>query len=180
LIKIDTINHFELVDYQRKYLITSLLKFNSEQLHFTPAAGSWSVAQVIEHLYLVENISKLSIEKKLLKSKNNLKNADWRSGLRKNILGLIFALPIKTKVPIEAIKPTENNFETAKENWIHIGTEFKPFLHQLDKEYFQKELFMHPKFGGMRMMEMFKFLHMHTEHHTRQIDRISRHPNFPQ
>ncbi len=180
MIKIDTINHFELVDYQRKYLITSLCKFKTEQLHFKPAVDSWSMAQVIEHLYLVENISKLTIEKNLLKSKNDIKNADWKSGLRKNILGLIFALPIKIKVPIEAIVPTENNFETAKGNWMDVGTKFKPFLHQLDKEYFRKELFVHPKVGGMRMIELFKFLHIHTEHHTRQIDRISRHPHFPQ
>ncbi len=179
MIKIDTINHFELLDYQRKFLITTLTKFRMDQLHFKPSVDSWSMAQVVEHLYLVENISKMTIDKELSKNKNELKNANWKSGLRKNILGLIFALPIKIKVPIEAIAPAQNDFEMAKENWIQVGIQFKPFLRHLEKDYFQKELFIHPKVGGMRMIEMFKFLHIHTEHHSRQIDRISRHPNFP-
>lgn len=179
MIKIDTISHFELLDYQRKFLITTLTKFRMDQLHFKPSVDSWSMAQVVEHLYLVENISKMRIDKELSKNKNELKNANWKSGLRKNILGLIFALPIKIKVPIEAIAPIQNDFEMAKENWIQVGTQFKPFLRHLEKDYFQKELFVHPKVGGMRMIEMFKFLHIHTEHHSRQIDRISRYPNFP-
>ena len=160
MIKIDTINHFELIDYQRKHLITELNNYKSNHLHFKPSENSWSMAQVIEHLYLV-------------------KNANWKSGLRKNVLGMIFALPIKIKVPIQAIEPVQNDFAKAKENWISVGTKFKPFLHDLDKEYFQKELFKHPRVGGMRMIDMFKFLHMHTQHHSHQIDRISHHPHFP-
>lgn len=179
MIKIDTINHFELLDYQRKFLITGLTKFRMDQLHFKPSVDSWSMAQVVEHLYLVENISKLAIDKELSKNKNELKAANWKSGLRKNFLGLIFALPIKLKVPIAAIAPAQNNFETSTGKWIHVGTKFKSFLHLLDKDYFQKELFIHPKVGGMRMIEMFKFLHIHAEHHSRQIDRISRHAHFP-
>ena len=83
-----------------------------DQLHFKPSVDSWSMAQVVEHLYLVENISKLAIDKELSKNKNELKTANWKSGLRKNFLGLIFALPIKMKVPIAAITPVQNNFET--------------------------------------------------------------------
>ena len=179
MIKIDTINHFELIDYQRKHLITELNNYKSNQLHFKPSENSWSMAQVIEHLYLVENISKYAVEKELSKNKNDIKNANWKSGLRKNVLGMIFALPIKIKVPIQAIEPVQNDFAKAKENWISVGTKFKPFLHDLDKEYFQKELFKHPRVGGMRMIDMFKFLHMHTQHHSHQIDRISHHPHFP-
>ena len=88
MIKIETINYFELLDYQRKKMIAELDTYSEKQLLFKPKKDGWSMAQVIDHLYLVEKQAKNYIDNKLLEQKENIPPTNWKSGFRKNILNI--------------------------------------------------------------------------------------------
>ena len=178
MIKIETINYFELLDYQRKKMIAELDTYSEKQLLFKPKKDGWSMAQVIDHLYLVEKQAKNYIDNKLREQKENIPPTNWKSGFRKNILNIALSLPFKFKIPTTLIQPNRNDYIQAKEDWARIRLEYKNLLHQLDKDYFSKHLFKHPLVGKMAMLDMFKFLQVHAQHHSLQIDRITHHPLF--
>lgn len=178
--KIHTINSFEQLDYQRKEFMRLLDQHTPAQLHFKTAPDHWSMVQVADHLYHSEKLAFEYIRKKLNSDMLKEPDAGVGSVVRRMFLNAALGLPIKYKAPLPALIPSsDRKLSEVKEDWAALRKDYRHLMENLDKPFFQKELFKHPIAGKMKLDDAFRFMHQHTERHVKQVERIIEHGTFP-
>jgi uncharacterized damage-inducible protein DinB len=172
--KIKTINSFEALDYQRKELFRELDQLNPAALSFKTKDEEWSILQVLHHLYIAESGILQLLKKKVNAAPHELKLADAKTGWRKFMLNVAFAIPgLKIKAPSTLPIPREDiDYGQLKADWLALSHNYRSFLSETKKEYFDKEIFKHPRAGYLSMNQAFKFMSQHMHRHEKQIRRM--------
>jgi len=161
-------------------LLDEIDTLTEEQLIFKPDANSWSIIEVLEHMYLTEKGTFLYI-KKQTKRADELKKAGLKSKFNSFVLNRALASTHKYKVPVKQALPTaELNLEELKEKWDSLRELGKKALDMIDVNLANKLIFKHPVAGMLNIIQTLRFLEAHFNHHLKQIARIKKHPDFPQ
>jgi hypothetical protein len=159
--------------------IVKVLTYN--QQNFKPEPGSWSILQVFRHMMQSEGQILKYLQKKILGTAN-VQKASVGAMLRSALLNTALRLPVKYKVPkVIMVEFDENyDFEKLSTDWKLLRKEIENFLENIDEATSQKEIFRHPVVGRMSLLQGMAFMHEHLERHSKQIERIMRHRDFPE
>jgi uncharacterized damage-inducible protein DinB len=162
----------------RANLLATVRALDPVQVRHVPAPGSWSIAQVVEHLTLAEELT--------AKSLRNPRPVERRgsgllASLRLQVIRLLFGKPfVRARVPARALLPEGSaSLDALEHRWLEAAADIEAFLRDLPAERQHERLFRHPVTGWLTLRQMLQFHLAHIGHHARQIARIMRSPGFP-
>jgi hypothetical protein len=162
---------FRKMERRKREIYIMLETLTPERQQQNPDPHSWSVMQIVHHLYLSERNSLAYLRKKLsypdLVPHYNPKS--WGGIL---LIKLVFFLHIRVKAPVSIdswkvmeVLPTHE----LKDKWDDLRHELISFV-EVNQPAFGKHLaFRHPYAGRLTMYQMFIFMNDHLRHHQQQI-----------
>ena len=167
----------DLLTQSREHLLTSTRGLTEAQLNFKPDPESWSVAECAEHLALSETII-FSILEQALQGEPDPARREEVKIADDQIVGMITdrSNKVKTREPFEprgnygSHEATVKEFTTKRDEHIQY---IKTTNDDLRNRYATFP------FGTLDAYQVVLFMAGHTERHSRQIDEVKSHPDFP-
>jgi len=163
---------FEKLELQRHGLIERIVKFPPQDLATPPAAGGWSVAQVITHMAMIEEGSLAYLRKKYTGDRHRPVGAFSILGVL--LLKVALASPIKFMAPATVAAVPVLSFAEATARWDTVRHEMHSAYPTVKDEHLHHDLFKHPLVGRFDLVQALSFMHAHHQRHLGQIDRILR------
>jgi len=168
---------------ENKEYYDALLKvFNEEQLNFKPDENSWSMLQVMHHLFTSEKLS-LEFVKNFDFNRKNVK-----LGLKSQLKTILLVNRLNSKKKFKAPKVLEqkapelglsSDAHTFHHQWNDLRADMKKVLNDFPEEKLNYFVFNQPVTGKMKIGQTLQFFNAHMNHHKHQIENINHHPNFP-
>jgi len=161
----------EAVGARLEALIDSL---DQEQLDHLPNGGKWTIANIVEHVAMVENRMFRICSKLLRKAEVDNKPASGMISISDDFVGKTVEIAqIKLEAP-EIVRPTgdrsvEESIELLKENRMHLQ-ELKPSFEKFDSTDYR---FPHPFLGDLSAGEWLILIGGHKARHIKQIERMA-------
>ena len=170
--------HFDNLERKRQLLFTELARLSEEQLRFQPAAGKWSLLEVVHHLLLVERMVVSSAADRPVRGRE-------RRSLRARIgyaaVCMVLGLGVRVKVPLRSAVPeTGASLGELEEEWDRTRVDLRCCLDGISERTMGHTLVRHPIGGPLNAVRTVSFLTRHFDHHGRQVKRIQRAAGFPQ
>lgn len=149
-----------------------LSRVSEDEFIQSPEDGGWSYSETYSHIFQSNLFSILAIEKCIagLGSQNH-KRIHWLAWL---ILFVGRFPPVKFKAPAKIAAMAT---KISREEALNLINKFKARLEEITSKInsanpYQKA--KHPRLGLLNADEWFRFIEVHTIHHTRQLKRIGR------
>jgi len=158
-------------DRVRERLKNTVSNLNDEQLNSLPADGTWTIANIVEHISLVDGgIIRLST-KLLTEAQGAGGKSDGSAKISEAFLEQA-SKPLKLQAP-ERVRPTgtptvTESFAIIDENRKKLE-DLRPLFESVECSDFK---FPHPYFGDLTAHEWLALLGGHEARHTRQIEGI--------
>ncbi len=153
------------LDEKRQEVLEFVESISNEQSSRKPNEESWSILEVLEHLYLMEQLVVYQIGK-------SLKEGDEQQVSEKPVQQTTNR---GQKVPApEAVQPKGefNTLEDAKEG-LEKSREATMFLvHNKEEEILKNRAFPHPIFGDMNLVQWVEFIGWHELRHLDQMKEV--------
>jgi len=136
---------------------------SDEQINQKPFPDHWSIAQILEHLYLTE----LSVARQMKKA---AERADTPIPGEKPIR-LLLDRSRRVKVPIPAIEPSDDykTLVSLKEKLYQSRKVLTCVLRDLTPDQLKRSSMPHPLFGVMSLKQWVEFVGLHEQRHLEQI-----------
>ena len=135
----------------------------SDIVHATPSAGAWSLAQIAEHLALIDAGLRLGGPK--------MPAAGWAtSRARAAALRAVFALPVRIPAPpgAEGVMPSANpRWPEVRERWAATRAGWRG----AEVRCAGRVAYAHPLLGPSLLRDALAFLLAHHRHHDAQVRR---------
>jgi len=156
--------------------LADLEKKSSEEIVINPYEGSWSLAELYDHIIRVGRSYQIPNLKKSI-------TAEAKRKKRKNLKGLVIfnlgvqKLPIKIKME-NFPAPLVKKFTPIKQHKSDLIKDFKLYIAEVNnlKELVlkssKKNKHHHPMFGDINTVDWFTIIVFHLAHHEKQKDRI--------
>jgi uncharacterized damage-inducible protein DinB len=159
------------LESNRTALMQELSAYDNDRLNRKPSPEAWSVTQVMLHLIEAELMATQYIEKKLSFGVN-IPRAGFKSAVRRKLLSLAFALPIKIKAP-EKLNgfPDYSDFNELKTRWASQRLALQELINKMPDNVLDGEIFKHIVAGKMNIAQMISFFNEHFNRHKKQIAR---------
>ena len=152
---------------------------SSTQWTFKPAPDRWSIAQIAEHLALVENGVFQLITVQGLQSQDTPANRSDQA--RKDEL-IIKALPDRTqKLQAPEKYQPSGQFKSGEEAagaFLAASAKCAAYIRET-QDSLRGHLLTHPAYGPLDLHQWFLLLAGHAERHTAQILEVKADPNYP-
>ncbi len=149
-----------------------LVKVSEEEFLQSPSDGGWSYSETYSHIFQSNLFSLLAIEKCIAGiGVPNRKRIHWIAWL---ILFFGRFPPVKFKAPERIAAMTT---KISREDAINLIAKFKIRLGEIKSKIHKASPYQktkHPRLGLLNAKEWFRFIEVHTVHHTRQLKRIGR------
>ena len=149
----------------RENLLKSVEGLTDQQLNEVAAEGDWSIAQNLEHLYLME----MAIAKGI---KHAQSQAECQPAKEKPIH---LTVDRSTKVPAPSYLEPSTNFWTLEQLQQKLA-ESRDYLLQtaagLTELDLKEKSFAHPVFGTLSIQQWIPFVGYHEERHLLQIEEV--------
>ena len=162
---------FDTLEKGRKGLFDDLKAYKDETINQKPSPDAWSIAQVIEHLIMSEELSLQYLKKKTLDT-SKVPVAGLASQWRFLLTRTVFMLNIKYKAP-SLIVP-QSDFVSVKEldaRWTRVRNDTYTLLNSLPDGDLKKEIWKHAIAGKMNIYQMLAFFNIHFSRHRKQVYR---------
>lgn len=152
-------------EWIREELIHTVAGLSDEQLNAHPEEGRWSVAQVMEHLYLMEG----SITKGI---SHTLASEESRPAEDKPISATLNR-DIKVKAP-SFVEPSDSfrSLSELKEMLSESRNRFNQVVEQADPSELEQKSFPHPMFKNLSLKQWISFVGLHEKRHLMQIEEL--------
>jgi len=175
LMKKATIQKLDQLDIELRNLLRELEAYSEAKLNEQPDEDSWSVFQVMYHLILSEHYSHQYVQKKL-SFNPELKKAGFVSELRRMVLNMYLAAPLKFNAPtaVRDNLPEHATFWEIAKKWKDQRVLLRDYLQQLPEDFYDKEIYKHPFAGRLSLDGMLAFFQRHFQRHRKQIFRTLR------
>lgn len=165
------------LERQRAALLHHLAGYTDSQHAFHPEPGSWSIAGVVQHLVLVEEVL-------VAHGRRQGQARPASVSLRSRLLGLlvvsVLARDVRIRAPVAAVVPqTDVPLSLLGPRWAAARADLLAYLHELPGPRWARTAFFHPRTGWVTAAGGLRFLEAHTRHHVRQIGRITAADGFP-
>jgi len=169
---------FDQLEHDRIVLLGKLKQYPEGVLDRLPAAGQWSVNQILSHLITSEQLTLIYLKKKSL-GVDQLENSGIVEDLKMVLLKVSQRLPLRFRAPELVVKNTAAPAPLAELEirWNLLRREFMDFLETVQKENLGKLIYKHPVAGRLNVIQCVVFLHEHFHHHLPQIKRALRNKN---
>ncbi len=168
---------FGYLDETKESLEASLDDLSAEQMQFRPDDESWSVAQIVEHIIIVEGALKSMLETRIQAGENLDKKSEIKMS-DEDVVALITNRSEKIQTQ-DQFQPS-GKFSEADEaieafmdqrgaivDWLEVA--------EVDMRNYVNEF----PFGMIDAYQTVLFMAGHTERHTAQIEEVKANPDFP-
>jgi uncharacterized damage-inducible protein DinB len=162
---------FNTIEKSRKELFDDLKSYDDEIINQKPSPGTWSIAQVLEHLIIAEEGSLKYLQKKT-QDTSKVPVAGFGSKWRFLLTNTVFVLNISFKAP--AVVVPSDNFATIEQldkKWTQVRTDTLQLLNRLPEADLKKEIWKHAIAGKMDAYQMVSFFNIHFNRHRKQVYR---------
>ena len=171
----------ESVEQARTALLERAAAFSSAEAAFRPAEGDWSIAEIVEHLYLAE----LSGVTKIWAALEQRRAGQLWNGDLPNRGKKIEEIVAATWKPRELAPPVATpSIGGPIAAWISnlrsLRTVLDDLATELETVNLEELVFPHFLSGPLDARQRLEFLRFHLERHGAQIERVRSHPAFPQ
>jgi len=159
------------LERRRDLLLAELGALPPEELAHRSAPGVWTLAEVAQHLMLVERGTARILAARADKPPIPRGRLDplRRLGMR-IILGRI-----RFKAPMPQILPEPGmTLPEVREEWDRVRASLRTTLAHVTAARLDRPIFKHPLAGVMSVPETLDFLARHHDHHLRQVARLKR------
>jgi uncharacterized damage-inducible protein DinB len=166
---------FDSVEREKDLLIDHVSALTSEEYFKIPAPGKWSVAQIMTHLMVAEQLSLRYMKKKSL-GINDVKDSGTLQELTFQFYNVLQRLPIKLRAPKTILDHTPEPLSLAdlKTQWENFRSELNVFLSTIKDQHIRRMIYKHAFAGRLDVIQALRFFIAHIHHHRPQIDRIMR------
>jgi hypothetical protein len=147
-------------------LFELLNSFQEDQINLVPFEGSWTAAQVADHLYRSDSSV---IDSLYGETTFTLRNPDEKIAQLKEVF---LNFEVKLKSP-EIVLPSLTTFD--RENVINKLKSSRQKLVQASTTLNLSETSQHPALGELTRLEFFAFVIYHTQRHIHQLENIYHH-----
>ena len=169
---------FEYLDETKENLEESVNNLSEEQLTFKPDEESWSVAQIVEHIVIVEGALKEMLENKI----EDGEDLDLKTEVvltDDQVVGMITdrSTQIQTQeqfIPTAKFTEADEALEAFNDQRENIVDWLK------DSEVDMRNYINEFPFGKIDAYQTMLFMAGHTQRHTEQIKELKSHPDFPE
>lgn len=170
------------LEHIKEYYDALIKTFTDEQLHFRPDDTSWSMMDVMHHLYTSERISLDFIKNFDFNRKNE------KVGLKSFVSTMVLVNRLNSPKKFKAPKVVENAKEKMdlpesphafQHVWDDLRNEMKMQLEHFPEEKLNHFVFYQPVAGKENIKQALQFFHAHMRHHQYQIEAINHHADFP-
>lgn len=154
---------------------------SESQFRFRPDEGSWSIAEVAQHLLQVEReITNAAVKTDVKRHGRTRSPKEWLGYLA---FLAIFYLRWRIKVPgtvAGRVTPVaEPDMDQLWREWSEVRAKLAGHLETIRAEDLGQMAYRHPIMGPTSVRGILPFFRRHFDHHMRQIARIRRSPYFP-
>lgn len=168
---------YDAVERRKRNLLSQLCALTPAQLAFRPAADSWSLIEVADHLLRTESAVLLGLEKGLPEHK---RRPTLRQRLSLPLVGLALRAPVRVKIPTALVEPRrDRTLEEVKQEWHGVREALAAKLAALEPAKLAQPVILHPIGGPINAAQTLRFVAAHIDHHLYQVRRIRSHPGFP-
>ena len=168
--------HLDALDGSRADLLATVRAASPTQRAFRPAAQSWAMLEVVEHLVLAEEGALLS----LMQGPKPGARVTARNRVVVVLIRLYLSAGFRARVPSPRLQPRGGlSLAELELRWATVGAALRDRVASLGESELRSPKFRHPIAGWLAPVSGFAFLVTHLNHHRRQIDRIRRSPGFP-
>lgn len=157
------------LERRRDALLRDLASLPPSALVHRPAPGAWTLAEVAQHLMLVErNVTRILAAR--------ADKAPLRRGptdaLRRLVMRVVLGR-IRFRAPVEVIVPAPDvPFAQVREEWDNVRAGLRATLEGVTSTRLDQPIFRHPLAGVMTVPQTLDFLTRHHDHHLRQVRRL--------
>lgn len=156
---------FTVNDEARAALLAEVKDITDEKANERPKDGGWSINQVLEHLYLMEDMVVKMLD-------HALKTGEVQEAKKRRIEATVNR-DIKVDAPDELVPSDEAlSIETIKDNLSISHKKLEDFAQEHSSETLIKKALPHPAFGLMSLEQWIPFVGYHEVRHTEQIREI--------
>ena len=162
---------YKIQEQFRLKLISDLQPYSDEIINKKPSPEAWSVADNISHLIAGEEYVFNYVNKKI-EDGTRAGKTGLSARIKRAVLKIAFALPIKFKVP-KSVAPLIE-YTTLKDlaaKWEKSAKATHNLLINLDESEFNKDIWKHPRVGKINFVQMMDFSIDHARRHEEQIKR---------
>ncbi|MGG0657852.1 DinB family protein [Rummeliibacillus pycnus] len=149
----------------REALLKSVSGLSDEQLNKEVEEGKWTIAQVLEHLYLLEVDATRVIQETLLNNENNpTKSKPVHLAVDRSHK----VKAIEEWVPSNAYQTLEN----LKQKLTNSRDALVKSIQEVSEEDLDQKSLPHPAFGSLSINQWVSFIGYHEQRHIGQIEEI--------
>jgi len=153
-----------------------LVKDKQTDFLYSPLSNDeWSLAQVIEHLVIVEQNLASLIAESIGQENNKTVRFNFKKYINKKIVFFILNNGIKVPVPTEAVYPNGSmNIEQSFLAWNQIRVQLDQMSQKinLNPEIANNFTFNHPRIGNLSAKETIEFISVHLRYHLVRVSRL--------
>jgi hypothetical protein len=165
------------LERQRTALLERLDAYTDGQHAFQPAPDCWSLAGVVQHLVLVEEVL---VRYGRRQAATRPRRVTLGSRLKERMVLSVLARDVRIRVPAAAVIPVAHvPIALLGPRWAAARVDLLVYVDELPGPAWARTAFFHPRTGWITAAGGLRFLHAHTRHHLRQLDRIVRAEDFP-
>ncbi|HKK88539.1 MAG TPA: DinB family protein [Saprospiraceae bacterium] len=167
------VNRLQQMNKELSLLLQDLRGYSNERLNEQPDEESWSVVQILSHLYLAEKGSFNYIKRKVQYS-DGLSQTDLGAKARAMLLKFYLKTPFKFKAPeiVDTAGQEASNYWELARRYDDLRKALLAFLgDDLPEDLLRKQLYKHPIAGRTDLMGMLSFFDQHFQRHKKQIYR---------
>lgn len=169
--------HFARLERQRASVLERLAAYSDAQHAFQPSPECWSLAGVVQHLVLVEEAF---VRYGRHQAETRPARVRLTSRLRECVVRSVLARDVRVRAPVAAVVPrTHVPLALLAPRWTAARGDLLAYLGELPGPAWAGTAFYHPRTGWITAAGGLRFLHAHTAHHLRQIERILGATGFP-
>lgn len=154
---------------------------SESQVRFRPATGSWSIAEVAQHVLQVEReVTKAAMKPGVERRGRRRKLKEWLGYV--TFLAVVhfdWRIRVPQKVAGRVTPAAVPDMRALWREWGELHANLALHLETVRAENLDEMAFKHPIVGPTPVRRMLPFMLMHFDHHMRQVGRIRRAPGFP-
>ncbi len=153
------------LDEKRKQVLDFIEGISDQEAGKKPEEDRWSILEVLEHLYLMEQLVVYQINKALkhgdqqqakLKPLNQTTNRDYKVEAPE---------AVQPKGEFQSLNDARDGLEKTREATMFL-------IHNKDEETLQNRVFPHPAFGDMNLEQWIEFIGWHELRHLDQMKEV--------
>lgn len=169
--------NYAMLERQRTGLLERLAAYSDTQHAFQPDSACWSLSGVVQHLVLVEEIF---IRHGRRHMGARPPTVTLRSRLKERMVVSVLGRDVRIRAPVATVVPRSHiPLALLGPRWRAARAELELYLEALPGPRWARTAFYHPRTDWITAAGGLRFLHAHTAHHLRQVDRILAAAHFP-